>query len=716
MRAWVLGIIGAVALQACGDSVSVVEQDVSKVDGAQQREAWASNDNPSLFTSGLEYRFDELPQEGEATLIPWAGNYWPTYQDNLNHLWDGAQSESPAKKYERAFGLTGLEDTVSKFHGIDSALKQKVCKADSECEPKKNEKCAMRRGKTEGRCIPTWWGICHAWAPAAILLPEPKREVVQNGVTFKVQDLKALASLVHNAVPSKFISLRCSKSASGDEVAVDAYGRPTGDSAACKDTNAGTYHVILSNYLGKMKQSFVEDRTWDAEVWNQPMRRFKVTSKREVTASEANALLGATTVGATTTNLSGTVKKGAWAHQSAIDVPLGAAVKVVMSGTGDADLYVRRSSAPDSTRYDCRPFASGSAEECALPAFPDESQVFISVAGYAETSDFKLAVLIGGTIPSAYVFNAAAKRLVEVKVDVGYIAESDAETDGNLAHRIDSYTRTDRYTYVLELDATGKIIGGEWVGESKRAHPDFLWLPMPIPASTTVAGGAISWAKVKALVDQSVGVPVGPSDAGTSAPKTVTESMTVAKNAWKHFGPFRVAAGTSFSAVLSGAGDADLYVRRGSAPTLTAYDCRPYAGGSAEKCSVTGPGEFYVSVVGYAASSAVTLVVNYVEPSSAVEPPVATTTSLSVGLNEMKVITVAVVAGQAVNVKLVAPHNLALYARMGTAPTTSTYTQRSFASGGRASLTLTATSSGTLYVGVWGTRASEFNLTISPVP
>ena len=39
---------------------------------------------------------------------------------------------------------------------------------------KATESCAKRRDKTEGRCVPTWIGICHAWAPASIELPEPK--------------------------------------------------------------------------------------------------------------------------------------------------------------------------------------------------------------------------------------------------------------------------------------------------------------------------------------------------------------------------------------------------------------------------------------------------------------------------------------------------------------------------------------------------------------
>ncbi len=33
-----------------------------------------------------------------------------------------------------------------------------------------------------------------------------------------------------------------------------------------------------------------------------------------------------------------------------------------------------------------------------------------------------------------------------------------------------------RYLYTLELDSTGKIIGGEW---HQNAHPDFLWTPPP---------------------------------------------------------------------------------------------------------------------------------------------------------------------------------------------------------------------------------------------
>ncbi len=52
-------------------------------------------------------------------------------------------------------------------------------------------------------------------------------------------------------------------------------------------------------------------------------------------------------------------------------------------------------------------------------------------------------------------------------------------------------------------------------------------------------------------------------------------------------------------------GDADLYVRAGSAPSMSSYDCRPYLGGSQESCTITltAPANIYVMVYGYDAGS-----------------------------------------------------------------------------------------------------------------
>lgn len=65
-----------------------------------------------------------------------------------------------------------------------------------------------------------------------------------------------------------------------------------------------------------------------------------------------------------------------------------------------------------------------------------------------------------------------------------------------------------------------------------------------------------------------------------------------------------LAAGT-YVFELSGSNDADLYVKIGSQPTTSSYDCRPFLNGSQETCVVelSSPAAIHVMVRGWAASS-----------------------------------------------------------------------------------------------------------------
>ena len=62
-----------------------------------------------------------------------------------------------------------------------------------------------------------------------------------------------------------------------------------------------------------------------------------------------------------------------------------------------------------------------------------------------------------------------------------------------------------------------------------------------------------------------------------------------------------------------GTGDADMYVRFGSAPTDTSYDCRPYKSGNAETCTFAAPsaGTYHVRLKAYSSFSGVSLLGNY---------------------------------------------------------------------------------------------------------
>ena len=65
--------------------------------------------------------------------------------------------------------------------------------------------------------------------------------------------------------------------------------------------------------------------------------------------------------------------------------------------------------------------------------------------------------------------------------------------------------------------------------------------------------------------------------------------------------------------MTGGTGDADLYVKHGSAPSDTAFDCRPYLGHNNETCSFPAPsaGTWHVRVKGFSNFSGVSLVANY---------------------------------------------------------------------------------------------------------
>ena len=673
-------------------------------------EAWGVNDNPGSFSPNLEYRLAELPMVGEAQNIPWASSYWPVAEDSVNVKWDGSASESASAKYGRAYGVTGVEDAVSLHHGIDGQKGARTaCTANSQCNSKIGEACAKRSGQTQGVCIPTWWGICHAWAPASMLVPEAKYPVTRNGVTFKVNDIKALVSLVHNSTETKFVSLRCDKSNDAGEISFDNYGRPGARDPECIDTNPGTYHVLLTNYLGKMRQSFVEDRTFDDQVWNQPLRGYSITRQVEVTAAQANALIGNTTVTGATVSRTGQVQAGAWNHLGAFPVAAGQVIKVVMSGNGDADLYVNFGSNPTAQAYACRPYLGNAAETCETAVPAGATQAFVSVNGY-EAAGFSLQITTGVSGPTTYAFNSKAAKLYDVALSVKYISESASTVDGNLAADIDKYTKTDNYEYILEVDAAGRVIGGEWKGGSKKNHPDFVWLPVT-HRGESVAGGKITFANVKSLLDESL---LPPGGAG-GTPRTVTDKATLTTGGWKTYGPYNVAAGSTLNAVMTGNGDADLYVRTGAAPTLTSHDCRPYLDGSGESCGVVGPGQVFVSVNGYAATSTYDLRITYTEGggSGGTTPPVfnhLNVTNGSVALKVMKVYDLPIPAGKRVVIRTTAPKDVDLYLQMGADPTTTSNLAKSESSSGNETLSFTASQNGTLKIGVYGYVASTFTL------
>lgn len=114
-----------------------------------------------------------------------------------------------------------------------------------------------------------------------------------------------------------------------------------------------------------------------------------------------------------------------------------------------------------------------------------------------------------------------------------------------------------------------------------------------------------------------VGVPGTPS--GGTGTTTLTNGVAVtgigaSTGAWKHYKIAVPSGQTKLDIVMSGgSGDADLYVKRGSQPTSSSYDYRPYLNGNNETVSVTNPvaGDWYISLYAYSTYSSVSLKATY---------------------------------------------------------------------------------------------------------
>ncbi|MBI4703726.1 MAG: hypothetical protein HY744_21665 [Deltaproteobacteria bacterium] len=280
-----LGALGA----ASGCSGGDLGQDVGF-------EKWNDANNPAFVDENFEYDVAKLPLSGKAARPPIPADYWGTYNDNINAKWDGDESLSPTAKFGKAFGKEGIEDTISGAYGIDHYRgMRKSCDADYDCNDLKDgSSCARRNDKEEkGVCIPTWWGICHGWAPYAISEPAAVKPIEYNGVKFYPGDIEGLFSLVYTrSLPVKFLSERCNE----ERPKVEGDGRIPQDE--CRDMNPGTLHIVATNLLGIRQQGYVEDRTYDLQVWNQPVSAFRVTNGtedgklREITKEEAVKLVG----------------------------------------------------------------------------------------------------------------------------------------------------------------------------------------------------------------------------------------------------------------------------------------------------------------------------------------------------------------------------------------------------------------------------------------
>jgi hypothetical protein len=196
---------------------------------------------------------------------------------------------------------------------------------------------------------------------------------------------------------------------------------------------------------------------------------------------------------------------------------------------------------------------------------------------------------------------------------------------------------------------------------------------------------------------------------------TITSANTVSDSVVEgemDYYKISASAGDTVTTLLSGlTGDADLHIRIGEEPTSDIYDCKSTNGGTTEdSCSVTlqSDADVYIRVYGYrSAEYQITATVTSNEGENILD------ISDSLTQGETKFYTVSALEGQSVlSILDELSDDADLYMRIGEEPTGSTYDCKS-SNGGIASdnCSVTLTQDDTVYIAVYGYKATPFRLT-----
>ena len=260
--------------------------------GGDLQEAWDQKNRPEII-SGKDYltELDDLPKKFKVSQNVWSGDYWANKRGGIAFRWLIGQN------HYKPFDLDYLKaSTTSLTAWLSPAEKYDLYlgRYDFPLVAKERQRTKLFKTFTTHNEydptfeIPNWIGLCHGWAPAALNFDEPKKVIVKNRAGLEIEfgssDIKALLTYFHQHDPTatytSFMSRRCNenfaelakKKEAGELTEAQLLEKM--ESRACRDVNAGSFHLVLANEIGIKQKGFIVDITRDAQVWNQPVVGF----------------------------------------------------------------------------------------------------------------------------------------------------------------------------------------------------------------------------------------------------------------------------------------------------------------------------------------------------------------------------------------------------------------------------------------------------------
>ncbi len=188
----------------------------------------------------FEWKFSDLPAEGgvAAERVPYSGYIYPDVNGGtVNAL----------MKYDRAFHAgRGLATQHERWD--TTAYKKTYQRTEGGG--------LFRRGRTVSySATPHWHGHCNGWSAAAMRHAEPKQQVQRNGVVFTPADVKALLAEIYIYNETENLT---------------GYQYPV---------NAGAFHAIITNWIGRASHPVGMEADPGKEKWNYPIYAYATSSQ-----------------------------------------------------------------------------------------------------------------------------------------------------------------------------------------------------------------------------------------------------------------------------------------------------------------------------------------------------------------------------------------------------------------------------------------------------
>ncbi|NES22149.1 MAG: hypothetical protein F6K41_25295 [Symploca sp. SIO3E6] len=197
-----------------------------------------------LVFYGSQITLAETFTAGQSAYTPWSADYYPTGKGQL-HQGYRPDELSPLAKYDLYTAQDGLATIWEQTN-----------------RPMTNTQF--------------WYGYCHAWAAASILMEEPRFSHYdeETNLTFNVGDLKGYLLAAGYVPRGKMQGKGFAKTRVYQDLNLS-------------DISPSILEYWLDHYIGKYKQAFVMERSNGPEenpsayqVWNHPVFKYQITKEK----------------------------------------------------------------------------------------------------------------------------------------------------------------------------------------------------------------------------------------------------------------------------------------------------------------------------------------------------------------------------------------------------------------------------------------------------